>query len=381
MQFWKHPILLSINKHLINYPTPVNIHYAWNFGFLSFICLFIQTLSGIFLTMHYSPNVDLAFTSIEHIMREVNFGWLLRYIHSNGASMFFIIVYIHLFRGLYYGSYISPRHFVWIFGIIILFLMIITAFVGYVLPWGQMSLWGATVITNLLSVIPIAGNFIVEWIWGGFSVDNPTLNRFFSVHYLLPFILISLSLIHILVLHQYGAGNPIGIDSKIDKISIYPYFIVKDLLSCILFLFFFSIFIWFIPNFLGHSDNYIEANSMVTPVHIVPEWYFLPFYAILRSIPNKLWGVLMMISSILVLACLPLLHSTEVRSSRFRPIYKLIYWIFLVCCLILGWIGGLPVEPPYILIGQLASIYYFLHFIIFLPFLGKLETFLLNYSK
>ena len=381
MQFWKHPILFPINKHLISYPTPANIHYAWNFGFLSLICLFIQTLSGIFLAMHYSPNVDLAFASIEHIMREVNFGWLLRYIHSNGASMFFIIVYIHLFRGLYYGSYTSPRHFVWIFGIIILLLMIITAFVGYVLPWGQMSLWGATVITNLLSVIPIAGNSIVEWLWGGFSVDNPTLNRFFSIHYLLPFILIGLSLIHILVLHQYGSGNPLGIDSKIDKISFYPYFVVKDLLSCIFFLFFFSIFIWFIPNFLGHSDNYIEANSMVTPVHIVPEWYFLPFYAILRSIPNKLWGVLMMISSILILACLPLLHSTEIRSSRFRPIYKLTYWIFLVCCLILGWIGGLPVEPPYILIGQLASIYYFLHFIIFLPCLGKLETFLLNNSK
>ena len=263
MQFWKHPILFSINKHLISYPTPINIHYAWNFGFLSFICLFIQILSGIFLAMHYSPNVDFAFASIEHIMREVNFGWLLRYIHSNGASMFFIIVYIHLFRGLYYGSYISPRHFVWMFGIIILFLMIITAFVGYVLPWGQMSLWGATVITNLLSVIPIVGNFIVEWIWGGFSVDNPTLNRFFSIHYLLPFILVSLSLIHILVLHQYGAGNPLGINSKTDKISIYPYFIVKDLLSCIFFLFFFSIFIWFIPNFLGHSDNYIEANSML----------------------------------------------------------------------------------------------------------------------
>ena len=381
MQFWKHPILFPINKHLISYPTPANIHYAWNFGFLSLICLFIQTLSGIFLAMHYSPNVDLAFASIEHIMREVNFGWLLRYIHSNGASMFFIIVYIHLFRGLYYGSYTSPRHFVWIFGIIILLLMIITAFVGYVLPWGQMSLWGATVITNLLSVIPIAGNSIVEWLWGGFSVDNPTLNRFFSIHYLLPFILIGLSLIHILTLHQYGSGNPLGIDSKIDKISFYPYFVVKDLLSGIFFLFFFSIFIWFIPNFLGHSDNYIEANSMVTPVHIVPEWYFLPFYAILRSIPNKLWGVLMMISSILILACLPLFHSTEIRSSRFRPIYKLTYWIFLGCCLILGWVGGLPVEPPYILIGQLASIYYFLHFIIFLPCLGKLETFLLNNSK
>lgn len=380
MQFFKHSFTLLFNNHVISYPTPINLHYAWNFGWLSLICLSIQISSGIFLAMHYSPNIDLAFASIEHIMRDVNYGWLLRYIHSNGASVFFMVIYIHILRGLYYGSYITPRHFVWVIGVIIFFLMIITAFVGYVLPWGQMSLWGATVITNLLSVIPIVGNLVVEWVWGGFSVDNPTLNRFFSFHYVLPFILISLSIIHVAILHQYGAGNPLGIDSKVDKISLYPYFFLKDSLSLVLFILFFSIFIYFAPNFLGHPDNYVEANSMVTPLHIVPEWYFLPFYAILRSIPNKLWGVLMMLSSILVLLCLPLIHSTEIRSSRFRPIYKVIYWLMVSCCLILGWIGNMPVEVPYILMGQLASIYYFVHFLIILPVLGKIEFFLLNYK-
>ena len=381
MQLLKNPVLSTINNHLVSYPTPINLHYAWNFGFLSFICLFIQILSGIFLAMHYSPNIDLAFASVEHIMRDINYGWLLRYVHSNGASMFFIVVYIHIMRGLYYGSYISPRHLVWILGVIIFLLMIITAFVGYVLPWGQMSLWGATVITNLLTVIPFVGNLIVEWLWGGFSVDNPTLNRFFSFHYLLPFILVGLSVVHIVILHQDGSGNPLGVNSKTDKIAFYPYFVVKDLLSLIIFILFFSFFIYFYPNFLGHPDNYVEANSMVTPIHIVPEWYFLPFYAILRSIPNKLWGVVMMLCSILVLLSLPLIHSTEIRSSRFRPVYKIIYWLIIACCLILGWIGEMPVEDPYILIGQLATVYYFTHFLIILPFLGKLETFLLSYKS
>ena len=377
MQLLKQPLSSSINNHLINYPTPINLHYAWNFGFLSLICLFIQILSGIFLAMHYSPNVDLAFASVEHIMRDINYGWLLRYVHSNGASMFFIVVYIHIMRGLYYGSYAPPRHLVWVIGVIIFLLMIITAFVGYVLPWGQMSLWGATVITNLLTVIPFVGNLIVEWLWGGFSVDNPTLNRFFSFHYVLPFILIGLSIVHIAILHQDGSGNPLGIDSKTDKIAFYPYFVVKDLLSLILFVLVFSFFLYFIPNFLGHPDNYVEANSMVTPIHIVPEWYFLPFYAILRSIPNKLWGVIVMLCSILVLLCLPLLHSTEIRSSRFRPIYKIVFWLIISCCFVLGWIGEMPVEDPYILIGQIATIYYFMHFLIILPFLGKFEMFLL----
>nr|YP_009445897.1 apocytochrome b [Betaphycus gelatinus]ATX68838.1 apocytochrome b [Betaphycus gelatinus] len=380
MRLLKRPIFLIFNNHLIDYPTPINIHYAWNFGFLSSMCLIIQILTGIFLAMHYTPHVDLAFASVEHIMRDVNYGWLLRYIHANGASMFFIVVYIHIFRGLYFGSYAKPRHWVWVLGVIILLLMIITAFIGYVLPWGQMSLWGATVITNLVSAIPLIGDSIVVWLWGGFSVDNATLNRFFSLHYLLPFIIIAVSLIHIAVLHQGGSGNPLGIDSSVDKINFYPYFIVKDFLGLTVFIIFFSFFIYFAPNILGHPDNYIEANPMVTPAHIVPEWYFLPFYAILRSIPHKLGGVIAMISAIIILALLPWMHSTEVRSSRFRPIYKYLYWTLITCCLILGWIGGMPVEDPYILIGQLASLYYFLYFLILLPFLGKLEKFLLNFQ-
>ena len=368
----------TINNHLIDYPTPINIHYAWNFGFLSAMCLIIQILTGVFLAMHYTPHVDLAFASVEHIMRDINFGWLLRYTHSNGASMFFIVVYIHLFRGLYFGSYITPRHFVWVIGVVVLFLMIMTAFIGYVLPWGQMSLWGATVITNLVSAIPLIGDSIVSWLWGGFSVDNATLNRFFSLHYLLPFLIVAASLLHLIILHQDGSGNPLGTDSSVDKVSMYPYFIVKDLLGLLLLAILFSFFVNFFPNLLGHSDNYIEANPMVTPAHIVPEWYFLPFYAILRSIPHKLGGVIAMVSAIAILALLPWIYSTEVRSSRFRPIYKFFYWTILLCCVVLGWIGGMPVEEPYILIGQLASMYYFFYFLLFLPILGKIEQFLIN---
>nr|YP_009515597.1 apocytochrome b [Sirodotia delicatula]AVK39593.1 apocytochrome b [Sirodotia delicatula] len=378
MRVLKRPVISLVNDHLIDYPTPINIHYAWNFGFLSAMCLIIQILTGIFLAMHYTPHVNLAFASVEHIMRDVNFGWLLRYLHANGASMFFIVVYVHLFRGLYFGSYTNPRHIVWIIGVVILFLMIMTAFIGYVLPWGQMSLWGATVITNLVSAIPLVGNSIVAWLWGGFSVDNATLNRFFSLHYLLPFIIAAASLLHLAVLHQDGSGNPLGVDSAIDKVPMYPYFIVKDLLGLILFIIFFSFFIYFFPNLLGHSDNYIEANPMVTPPHIVPEWYFLPFYAILRSIPHKLGGVIAMVFSIAILALLPWIHSTEIRSSRFRPIYRFFYWMLFACCLVLGWIGGMPVEDPYIVIGQIASLYYFLHFLIFLPLLGQIEQFLIN---
>nr|YP_009490423.1 cytochrome b [Gracilaria tenuistipitata]AWH62556.1 cytochrome b [Gracilaria tenuistipitata]AWH62581.1 cytochrome b [Gracilaria tenuistipitata var. liui]AXI97774.1 apocytochrome b [Gracilaria tenuistipitata] len=379
MRLLKRPIISIVNNHLIDYPTPINIHYAWNFGFLASICLIIQIITGIFLAMHYTPHVELAFASVEHIMRDVNYGWLLRYIHSNGASMFFIVVYIHIFRGLYFSSYTKPRHWVWVIGVIIFLLMIITAFIGYVLPWGQMSLWGATVITNLVSAVPLIGNSIVAWLWGGFSVDNATLNRFFSLHYLLPFIIAAASLIHLAVLHQDGSGNPLGIDSNVDKISMFPYFIYKDLLGLLIFVLFFSFFIYFSPNLLGHPDNYIEANPMVTPAHIVPEWYFLPFYAILRSIPHKLGGVVAMISSILVLALLPWIHSTEIRSSRFRPIYRFLYWTMMSCCLILGWIGGMPVEEPFVLIGQIASIYYFLYFLIILPLLGKIERFLLDF--
>nr|YP_004062222.1 cytochrome b [Plocamiocolax pulvinata]ADR03238.1 cytochrome b [Plocamiocolax pulvinata] len=381
MRLLKRPLLSIINNHLIDYPTPINIHYAWNFGFLSSICLIIQVLTGIFLAMHYTPHVNLAFMSVEHIMRDVNYGWLLRYLRSNGASMFFIVVYIHIFRGLYFGSYIKPRHYVWVIGVIILLLMIITAFIGYVLPWGQMSLWGATVITNLVSAIPFIGDSIVSWLWGGYSVDNATLTRFFSLHYLLPFLIIAMSLVHLAILHQDGSGNPLGINSEVDKINMFPYFIIKDFLGLILLIIFFTIFFTFLPNILGHSDNYIEANPMITPTHIVPEWYFLPFYAILRSIPHKLGGVIAMITSILIFALLPWLHSTEIRSSKFRPLYKYLYFVYLFNCLILGWIGGMPVENPYILIGQLASLYYFIHFLLFLPILGYLEKYLLYTTK
>nr|YP_010338887.1 apocytochrome b [Bangia atropurpurea]UNJ18854.1 apocytochrome b [Bangia atropurpurea] len=380
MRLIKKPLFNLVNNHLIDYPTPINIHYAWNFGFLSAMCLIIQIVTGIFLAMHYTPHVDLAFISVEHIMRDVNFGWLLRYIHANGASMFFIVVYIHIFRGLYYGSYTAPRQFVWVVGVVILLLMIITAFIGYVLPWGQMSLWGATVITNLVSAVPLVGDSIVAWLWGGFSVDNATLNRFFSLHYLLPFVIAAASLVHLAALHQEGSGNPLGIDASGDKIPMYPYFIVKDLLGIVVFMIFFSFFVYFSPNLLGHPDNYIEANPMVTPAHIVPEWYFLPFYAILRSIPHKLGGVICMIFAIVVLALLPWIHSTEIRSSRFRPIYRVLYWNMVACCLILGWIGGMPVEDPYIIIGQIASTYYFVYFLFILPTLGSLEKFLLNYQ-
>nr|YP_009589032.1 apocytochrome b [Corallina ferreyrae]QBL75548.1 apocytochrome b [Corallina ferreyrae] len=380
MQLLKKPLISVVNNHLINYPTPINIHYAWNFGFLASMCLIIQILTGIFLAMHYTPQVDLAFASLEHIMRDVNYGWLLRYVHANGASMFFIVVYTHMFRGLYFGSYTKPRHLVWVIGVVILLLMILTAFIGYVLPWGQMSLWGATVITNLVSAVPIVGDSLVAWLWGGFSVDNATLNRFYSFHYLFPFIITALSLVHLALLHQDGSGNPLGIESSVDKIVMYPYFIVKDFLGLIVFAVLFASFVYFYPNTLGHPDNYIEANPMVTPAHIVPEWYFLPFYAILRSIPHKLGGVLAMVSAIIVLALLPWIHSTEVRSSRFRPLYRVFYYIIITCCLILGWIGGMPVEEPYVIIGQIASIYYFLYFLVILPFLGKLEKFLLLYK-
>nr|YP_009944483.1 apocytochrome b [Osmundea sinicola]QFR99777.1 apocytochrome b [Osmundea sinicola] len=377
MRFLKYPFMATINNHLIAYPTPINIHYAWNFGFLSLICLAIQLITGIFLAMHYTPHISYAFFSVEHIMRDVNFGWLIRYLHANGASMFFVVVYFHIFRGLYFGSYTKPKQWVWVIGIIILLLMIITAFIGYVLPWGQMSLWGATVITNLVSAIPKIGNYIVFWLWGGFSVDNATLNRFFSLHYLLPFIIVAMSLVHLAFLHQEGSGNPLGIESNSDKINLFPYFVVKDFLGLTFFATFFATFLYFYPNILGHSDNYIEANPMVTPTHIVPEWYFLPFYAILRSIPHKLGGVIAMLCSILILAGLPWLHSTEIRSSRFRPIYKILYWTLISCCLLLGWIGGMPVEDPYIAIGQFLSLYYFSYFLFILPILGKIEKNLL----
>lgn len=367
-------LVATLNNHGIKYPSPINLNYLWGFGSLAMVCLGIQIVTGILLAMHYTPHILLAFNSVEHIMRDVNSGWLIRYIHSNGASMFFIVVYSHIFRGLYYGSYAYPREHLWFSGISILIIMMGTAFLGYVLPWGQMSFWGATVITNLVSAIPLIGESIVQWLWGGFSVDNATLNRFFSLHYALPFILVGLVLIHISLLHLDGSNNPTGIDSPaVDKIDFTPYFYVKDLFGFFLFILFFGIFVFFFPNMLGHSDNYINANPMVTPPHIVPEWYFLPFYAILRSIPNKLGGVLAMFASLLILASLPYVTRFKSKSTFYKPIFKLITWFFIVDCVILGWIGQKEVVYPYIQIGQISTIIYFGYFLVLLPLLTNLE--------
>jgi ubiquinol-cytochrome c reductase cytochrome b subunit len=369
----KQPLLSVLNEHLIAYPTPSNLSYWWNFGSLAGICLVLQILTGVFLAMHYTPHVDLAFLSVEHIMRDVTGGWLLRYMHANGASMFFIVVYLHLFRGLYYSSYVSPRELVWCLGVVLLLLMIVTAFIGYVLPWGQMSFWGATVITSLASAIPVVGDSIVTWLWGGFSVDNATLNRFFSLHYLLPFLIAGVTILHLAALHQYGSNNPLGVNALIDKISFYPYFYVKDLVGWIAFALFFSVFLFYAPNVLGHPDNYIPANPMSTPAHIVPEWYFLPVYAILRSIPNKLGGVLAIALVFACLFALPFLNTSQVRSASFRPIHAKLFWLLVADCFILGWIGSQPVEPPYVAIGQLASLGFFAYFAM-IPFLGQLEN-------
>nr|YP_010736384.1 cytochrome b [Zygnema circumcarinatum]WEL36357.1 cytochrome b [Zygnema circumcarinatum] len=376
----KQPLLSTFNDHLIDYPTPSNLSYWWNFGSLAGICLIIQILTGVFLAMHYTPHVDLAFLSVEHIMRDVTGGWLLRYMHANGASMFFIVVYLHIFRGLYYASYTSPRELVWCFGVVLLLLMIITAFIGYVLPWGQMSFWGATVITSLASAIPLVGDSIVTWLWGGFSVDNATLNRFFSLHYLLPFLIAGVSILHLAALHQYGSNNPLGINGSVDKIAFYPYFYVKDLVGWVAFAIVFSMFVFYAPNVLGHPDNYIPANPMSTPAHIVPEWYFLPVYAILRSIPNKLGGVLAIALVFVCLFALPFLNTSYVRSSSFRPIHKKLFWLLVADCLLLGWIGSQPVEAPYVTIGQIASLGFFIYFAM-IPILGKLETNLITNSQ
>jgi ubiquinol-cytochrome c reductase cytochrome b subunit len=377
----KQPILSPLNDHLIEYPTPSNLSYWWGFGSLAGICLMLQILTGIFLAMHYTPHVDLAFMSVEHIMRDVEGGWFLRYMHANGASMFFIVVYLHMFRGLYYGSYASPRELVWIVGVVIFLLMILTAFIGYVLPWGQMSFWGATVITSLASAIPIVGDEITHWLWGGFSVDNATLNRFYSLHYLLPFIIAGASIVHLAALHQYGSNNPLGSLGTVDKVPFYPYFYSKDLVGWVAFALFFSIFVYFNPNLLGHPDNYIPANPMSTPAHIVPEWYFLPVYAILRSIPNKLGGVAAIALVFISLLALPFLNTSPIRSSSFRPIHKKLFWLLVADCVLLGWIGCQPVEAPYVTIGQLASVFFFFYFLVCIPFLGKFESKLIEYKE
>jgi ubiquinol-cytochrome c reductase cytochrome b subunit len=374
----KDYILAVVNNHLIDYPSPINLSYAWSFGSLAGICLVIQLVTGIFLAMHYTPHIDLAFSSVEHIMRDVNGGWLIRYMHANGASMFFIVVYSHLFRGLYYGSYISPREHLWCSGVVIFLLMMATAFMGYVLPWGQMSFWGATVITNLFSAIPVVGPSIVDWLWGGFCVDNATLNRFFSLHFVLPFVIAGLVIVHLALLHKDGSNNPLGIDSSTDKISFYPYFYVKDLFSLMCFVVFFSAILFYYPNLLGHPDNYIPADPMVTPAHIVPEWYFLPFYAILRSIPDKLGGVVAMGGAIVILLFLPFINTSKVRSSTFRPIFRICFWFLFADFLLLGWIGQEVVEEPFVMIGQLGTLFYFLYFLVFIPLVGIVENSLIR---
>jgi len=367
--------IFSILKHsAVEYPTPKNLNYWWNFGSLAGMMLVIMILTGIFLAMNYAANTAIAFTSVERIMRDVNWGWLLRYLHANGASFFFITVYIHIFRGLYYGSYKAPRELLWWLGLAIYLTMMATAFMGYVLPWGQMSFWGATVITNLFSAIPVVGDYIVTWLWGGFSVDNPTLNRFFALHYLLPFVIIALVGLHLMALHTVKSNNPLGIDVKgpQDTIPFHPYYTVKDLVGVGFFLILFLGVVFYAPNFFGEPDNYIPANPMVTPPHIVPEWYFLPFYAILRSIPDKLGGVCCMFGAIIILFFLPWIDSSKVRSAKFRPIFKQVFWIFLADCFLLGYVGAHPPEGNLVLLGQLGTAAYFAFFPL-LWIIGKLE--------
>ncbi|MBO6559335.1 MAG: cytochrome b/b6 [Nisaea sp.] len=370
------PIFSFLHHEAHEYPTPKNLSYWWNFGSLAGIMLVIMLVTGITLAMHYTPHVDYAFDSVERIMRDVNSGWLIRYIHMNGASFFFIAVYIHIFRGLYYGSYKAPRELLWMLGVVIMLLMMATAFMGYVLPWGQMSFWGATVITNLFSAIPVVGDSIVTWLWGGFSVDNPTLNRFFALHYLLPFVIFAVVVLHIVALHRFGSNNPLGIDVKgpQDTIPFHPYYTIKDMFGLAVFLIPFCGFVFFAPNFLGHPDNYIPANPLVTPAYIVPEWYFLPFYAILRAVPDKLLGVLAMFGAIAVLFILPWLDRSPVRSGKFRPVFKIFFWLLFLDCILLTWLGGKPAEGVYVIAARFATAYYFFYFLIALPLLSIFET-------
>jgi ubiquinol-cytochrome c reductase cytochrome b subunit len=368
--------IFSFIKHSADYRAPKNLSYAWNFGSLLGIALVLQILTGLFLAMQYTPHADMAFDSVERIMRDVNYGWLLRYMHAVGASMFFIVVYLHIARGLFYGSYKSPRELLWFVGVFIFIAMMATAFMGYVLPWGQMSFWGAKVITNLFSAFPIVGEDIVIWLWGGYSVDNPTLNRFFVLHFLLPFVILALVIIHVIALHIHGSGNPTGVEvkSKKDTIPFHPYYTVKDFFGFGVFMLFYFYFVFFAPNVLGHADNYIPANPQVTPPHIVPEWYFLPFYAILRSIPDKLGGVLAMFGALLILFALPWLDKSPVKSGHYRPMFKIFTMLFFVSFLVLGYIGGQPPEEPYLTVGRIAMVWYFSHFLLILPIISRKEV-------
>ncbi len=376
-----HPILKLVNSYVIDASQPTNISYAWNFGSLLLLCLIIQIVTGVTLAMHYNPSVSEAFNSIEHIMRDVNNGWLVRYLHSNTASAFFFLVYLHIGRGIYYGSYRSPRTLVWAVGTVILILMMATAFLGYVLPYGQMSLWGATVITNLISAIPWIGQDIVEFIWGGFSVNNATLNRFFALHFVLPFILVALVLMHLIALHDTaGSSNPLGLSGNYDRLTFAPYFLFKDLVTIFIFIFVLSLFVFFMPNVLGDSENYIMANPMQTPPAIVPEWYLLPFYAILRSIPNKLLGVIAMFAAILAIMLLPITDLGRSKGLQFRPLSKLGFWIFVANFLILMKLGACHVESPFIELGQISTVLYFGYFAIIVPVISLIENSLIDVS-
>lgn len=360
------PIIRLAHDSAVSYPVPRNLNYLWTFGGILVFMLVAQIVTGIILVMHYTPHASMAFNSVEHIMRDVNYGWLLRYLHSNGASMFFIAVYVHIFRGLYYGSYKAPREVLWILGVVIFLLMMATAFMGYVLPWGQMSFWGATVITNLFSALPVIGETIVTFLWGGYSVDNPTLNRFFSLHYLLPFMIFGVVILHIWALHVVGQNNPTGVEVKNvakDTVPFTPYATVKDIFGMVVFMILFSWFVFYQPNFMGHADNYIPANPASTPAHIVPEWYFLPFYAILRAIPDKLGGVMAMGAAIVVLAFLPWIDTSKVKSMSYRPIGRQLFWAFVVVCIGLGYLGAMPAEGGYVIASQIFTVLYFGFFV------------------
>jgi ubiquinol-cytochrome c reductase cytochrome b subunit len=371
------PIVGLVHSSFVAYPTPRNLNYLWTFGAILSFMLVAQIVTGVVLAMHYTPEATLAFDSVEHIMRDVNYGWLLRYLHSNGASMFFLAVYVHIFRGIYYGSYKAPREVLWILGVIIYLLMMATAFMGYVLPWGQMSFWGATVITNLFSAIPLVGKNVSTWLWGGYAVGDATLNRFFSLHYLLPFMIAGVVVLHVWALHVSGQNNPDGVEVKDparDTVAFTPYATLKDMFGLSVFLIVYAWFVFYIPNFLGDADNYIKANPLQTPAHIVPEWYLLPFYAILRAIPNKLIGVIALFSAIALLAFLPWLDTSPVKSAKYRPVFRVFFWVFLLVCIGLGWLGSQEINDAYVLAARILALCYFAFFLIVLPLLGLFET-------